>query len=563
MPNRLSQFWQELKRRKVLPFLIGYVAACFAIIEFSTITSDTFSIPENTVKLIYIIATIGLPVVIILPWFINRKKPEAINDELDAKEPNLKSDTPATPEKSIIVLPFENISPDSDQEYFSDGLTEEIITDLSHINDLLVISRSSAMTFKGTKKKAREIASDVNVRYVLEGSVRKAGNNLKIVAQLIDGTNDSHIWAEKYHGTLEDTFDIQENVSRTIVDALKLKLSPEENRMIAEHSVDNIQVYECYLKAIQDLWKYTEDSLSRAEQNLKNGLTLLGDHEILYTGLGQVYFQFNDSGIRPEEEYLDKLKDCIHKVFTLNANSANGYKLLGLLKMKKENSHEAYREFKRAYELNPSDPETLLWLFYILCFHLGQLSLVAPLMKKVMEIDPLTPVNNGLPGYYYFMEGDFNKALMYAKKWYEMEPDSVVARWYVGLFMALNKEYKDAFIFIDNVYQENPEDFFSILLLILKFSLQKKRDEALALLTEEIKKATWNDFQLPWYIADCYALIDEKEQSLKWIERAIEWGLINYPFLSEGDPFLENIREEERFKKLMKKVKHEWENFEV
>ena len=561
--NRISQFWQELKRRKVLPFLIAYVAACFAIIEFSTITSDTFSIPDNSVKLIYIIAIISLPVVIILPWFIYRKKPEAISDELDAKEPNSKLDKPATPEKSIIVLPFENISPDPDQEYFSDGLTEEIITDLSHINDLLVISRSSAMTFKGTKKKVREIASDVNVRYVLEGSVRKAGNNLKIVAQLIDGTNDSHIWAEKYHGTLEDTFDIQENVSRTIVDALKLKLSPEENQMIAEHSADNIQVYECYLKAIQDLWKYTEDSLSRAEQNLKNGLTLLGDHEILYTGLGQVYFQFNDSGIRPEEEYLHKLKDCIHKVFTLNANSANGYRLSGLLKMKKENTHEAYREFKRAYELNPSDPVTLLWLIYILCFHLGQLSLATPLKKKVMEIDPLTPVNNGIVAYYYYMEGDSNKALMYMKKWYEMEPDSVVARWYVGLFMAINKDYKDAFNFIDNVYQENPEDFFSKLLLLLKYSLQKKRDEALALLTEDIKKATWNDFQLPWFIADCYALIDEKEQSLKWIERAIEWGLINYPFLSEGDPFLENIREEERFKKLMVKVRTQWENFKA
>ena len=563
VPNKLSQFWQELKRRKVLYFLIGYIAACPAIIEFFINASETFSVPEKTIRLLYQLSAIGIPVVIILPWYINRKKPEAISDDLGASEHNSKSDNPATPEKSIIVLPFENISPDPDQEYFSDGLTEEIITDLSYINDLLVISRSSAMTFKGTKKKAREIASDVNVRYVLEGSVRKAGNNLKIVAQLIDGTNDSHIWAEKYNGTLEDIFNIQEKVSRTIVDALKLKLSPEENQMIAEHSANNIQVYECYLKAKQDLWKYTEDGLSRAEQILKNGLTLLGDHEILYTGLGQVYFQFHDSGIRQEEEYLYKLKDCIHKVFTLNANSANGYRLSGLLKMKKENTHEAYMDFKRAYEINPSDPVTLLWLSYILCFHLGQHSLVAPLKKKIMEIDPLTPANNCLAAYYYYMEGDFKKALMYMKKWYEMEPDSVVARWYVGLFMAINKEYKDAFNFIDNVYQENPEDFFSKLLLLLKYSLQKKRDEALALLTEEVKKVTWNDFQLPWFIADCYALIDEKEQSLKWIERAIEWGLINYPFLSEGDHFLENVRKEERFKKLMVEVKAKWEKFET
>jgi TolB-like protein len=129
-------------------------------------------------------------------------------------------DKPPIKEKSIIVLPFENISSDPEQEYFSDGLTEEIITDLSHIHDLLVISRSSAMTFKRTKKTIPEIAKSVNVRYVLEGSVRKAGNNLRITAQLIDALTDTHLWAEKFSGTLDDVFDIQEKVSSSIVYAL-------------------------------------------------------------------------------------------------------------------------------------------------------------------------------------------------------------------------------------------------------------------------------------------------------------------------------------------------------
>ena len=134
--------------------------------------------------------------------------------------------------KSIIVLPFEDISPGKDNEYFSDGLTEEIITDLSHVHDLLVISRGSAMTFKGTKKTIPEIASEVNVRYVLEGSVRKAGNSLRITAQLIDAANDVRLWAEKYSGMLDDVFDIQEKVSRSIVKALKLMLTSDETRKI-------------------------------------------------------------------------------------------------------------------------------------------------------------------------------------------------------------------------------------------------------------------------------------------------------------------------------------------
>jgi len=141
------------------------------------------------------------------------------------------------------------MSPDPDQEYFSDGLTEEIITDLSKIHTLRVISRTSAMRLKGTEKDIKKIGKELNVGYVLEGSVRKAGNNIRITAQLIDATSDSHIWAEKYSGTLEDVFDIQERVSRSIVDALKLKLSPEEDQRIAQRPIDNVHAYECYLKA--------------------------------------------------------------------------------------------------------------------------------------------------------------------------------------------------------------------------------------------------------------------------------------------------------------------------
>ena len=149
------------------------------------------------------------------------------------------------------------MSPDPDQEYFSDGLTEEIITDLSHINDLLVISRSSAMTFKGTKNTIKEIAGKVNVRYVLEGSVRKAGNNLRITAQLIDSLTDTHLWAEKYAGTLDDIFDVQEKVSRAITDALKIKLRPEDEEKLHERSIDNAFAYDRYLRAYAEILSWS------------------------------------------------------------------------------------------------------------------------------------------------------------------------------------------------------------------------------------------------------------------------------------------------------------------
>ena len=194
--------------------------------------------------------------------------------------------------KSIIVLPFDDMSPESDQEYFSDGLTEEIITDLSHINDLLVISRSSAMTFKGTKKKIKKISKEVDVQYVLEGSVRKAGNNLRITAQLIDGLNDTHLWAEKYSGTLDDVFQIQEDVSRSIVEALKLMLSPEEETKLTERPIDDPIAIDCYMKASYEIMRFTESSIDRALKYLQNGLDIVGENPVIYAGMGYAYFNY-------------------------------------------------------------------------------------------------------------------------------------------------------------------------------------------------------------------------------------------------------------------------------
>lgn len=221
-------------------------------------------------------------------------------------------------EKSIVVLPFEDISPGKDNEYFSDGLTEEIITDLSKVHDLLVISRNSAMTFKGTKKKTSEIAREVNVGYVLEGSVRKVGNNIRITAQLIDAVNDTHLWAEKYTGTLDDVFDIQEKVSRLIVDALKIKLSPQEKQKIEERPIDNVQAYELHIKAQYVMLSATEEGFERALQYIQKGLEIIGENEILYTDMGQVYLSYIEFGIHMEESYYKKAEKCAEKVFSLN-----------------------------------------------------------------------------------------------------------------------------------------------------------------------------------------------------------------------------------------------------
>ena len=466
------------------------------------------------------------------------------------------------PKKSIVVLPFVNMSPDPDQEYFSDGLTEEIITDLSHVGDLLVISRNSAMTFKGTAKRTSEIAKIVNVRYVLEGSVRKAGNNLRITAQLIDATTDVHIWAEKYRGILEDVFDIQEEVSRKIVDALRVTLSPEEKERIAERPIDDIQAYQCYLKARQEMWKWTEDGLERAKTLIQSGLNILGENELFHIAMGTIYAQYINFAIKKDPEYLQKAEECVQKAFALNAESTRGYFLKGFIEVWRGKIQDAVREFKLALSIDPNDSEILNMLAYEYAIS-GKGFAAGPLFKKALEIDPLNPLIYGFSAAASAYEGDFATALERCTTFLQMNPDNPLGRVVYAIFLAYNHRYDEAFAHIDRHIKDSPQSVWAQLGVFLKYALQGNKDMALQSATDELKEAMKWDNIYPVWMAECYALIGEKEEAIEWIEEATRWGFINYDFFTKHDPFLENIREERRFLELVERIRYRSDQFEV
>ena len=198
--------------------------------------------------------------------------------------------------KSIVVLPFANLSPDPDTEYFSDGLTDEIITDLSRVRALRVISRSSAMRLKGDSRGLAAMSRDLACPYVLEGSVRRAANTVRITARLVDAANDVQLWAEKYGGTLDDVFDIQERVSRSIVDALEIRLTPQEAEQLAERPIADVRAQEYYFRARSEIWSFLPSGVGRAISHLEAALGLIGDNALLYQGLGEAYFQYVNIG---------------------------------------------------------------------------------------------------------------------------------------------------------------------------------------------------------------------------------------------------------------------------
>src|SRR5438093_552957 len=269
-------------------------------------------------------------------------------------------DAPAAePKRSIVVLPFANLSPDPDNAYFADGLLEEVIADLSRVRALTVISRTSAVKLKETDWDLRRIGRELNVRYALEGSVRKAGSALRITAQLIDIDTDAHLWAEKYSGTVDDVFDLQERLSRQIVEALRITLSPPEDRELAQRPIADIRAFEYYQRARQEYYRHTAEGMVAARALAEHGLAVVGPHEALFGMLGTVYAWSPISPGGDEETTLREAEACARRAFALNADSAQGLSIMGQVAYRRGRAEEAVRLLSRACAAEPNNLDAM------------------------------------------------------------------------------------------------------------------------------------------------------------------------------------------------------------
>jgi non-specific serine/threonine protein kinase len=394
----------------------------------------------------------------------------------------------------------------------------------------------------------------------MEGSVRKAGNDLRITAQLIDAANDAHLWAEKYSGTLDDVFDIQEKVSRSIVKALKLMLTPEEAESLAARPIDNIAAYECYLKAKHEVFSFIKEGTERAVKHLQNGLDIIGNNAALYAGLGLAYFQLVNLGIK-QEEYLDRAREYAQKAFALDPGSPQGHAVMGYIYMLEGDMHSAISHMKKAMSSDPGDPDTVGWLgwFYLVA---GKASAAVPLIERSLIIDPVNPNWHLVRGLINFFKGYFDLAAEQLRVAYEMAPHVPMNQFWYALGLAYSKRYQESLSILDiDTRASSSEDIFNKLSELLRASLRGETEKISRLLTPDFLKTIKRDLQGSYHTASFYSFLDQPNDALDWLENAINRGFCNYPFM-EVDPFLANIRGEPRFKKLMERVKYEWEHFE-
>ncbi len=467
--------------------------------------------------------------------------------------------------RSIVVLPFANLSPDPDTEYFSDGLTDEIITDLSQVRALRVISRASAMRLKGDARDLAAIGRDLACRYVLEGSVRRAANSLRITARLVDAPDDVQLWADKYGGTLDDVFDIQERVSRSIVDALEIRLTPQEAAQLAERPIDDVRAQESYLRARSEIWSFMPGALDRAVSHLEAALRLVGDNGLIYQGLGEAYFQYVNVGaaIGREEELIQKSESCVDKIFALEPESPRGYLVLANAQLARGDIHGCGRSFRRVLEAFPNEIVALQIYTHVLGWLGGKPDAAAHFATRLVDIDPLNPMSLLVSAMVPLFAGRFSEAVEPARRMFTLDPVTPVWRANYAMALSYARRFDEAEALTEAVVAQPDSDIGTWWMGLCRAAWREDRAEVLRLADGPYQQVAAWDSEVPWLLASAHAAVGAKDEALLWLDRAIDRGMINYPFLSEHDRYLDNVRGDARFGHLMQRAKREWERFQV
>lgn len=462
---------------------------------------------------------------------------------------------------SIAVLPFTNLSPDAENEYFADGLTEEMIADLSKVRSLRVISRTSSMALKGTSKDVKAIGRELRVRFVLEGMVRRAADRLRISARLIDASSDECLWTEKYDGMVEDVFVMQERLARTIVDALQLQLTANEHKQLAVRPIDNVHAYECYLQARQEAYRWRQDAIDHAIQLLQNGLAIIGENAELYAALGRTHLQYREAGIDLGEGPLREADKCARRVLALDPQFPAGLQLRGWINYSDGRIQEAVRDLKAAHEIHPSNPDTLALLCN--CYLIsGYVSFARPLIDQWVAVDPLTPLTRCAPGFADLMEGTFGSALGPYQQMFEMDPGNPMVRLFYVPILAANGRMSEVREIASTFPPEVKDTIPARLTNFLAHALAGNRSDALAMLAPEIETFANATDVFPRFLALGYAAIGMADRAIHSLSIAVNRGFINYPFLAHHDPFMKPLRTDPRFQQLLATVRERWEKFE-
>jgi len=581
-PSRFSAFLAELRQRRVFRVAAVYAAVAFIVFQIIDATFDYLPIPGWVGTTLIVVLLLGFPVAVALAWAFDltaeglvRAKPE--REPTAAKAPHhplvsnktlaviavlaivfgiwswLREPSPGgAPISSIAVLPLDNLGGDPAEDYFVEGMHDAIITELSRISALKVISRNSAMYYKDKDILTPEIAQQLNVDALVEGSVLKAGNRVRIIAQLIHGASDEHLWSNDYEGDLTDILSLQKTVARAIAREIGLALTPVEEAYLASAPQVNPEAYNLYLKGWHFRTLESRESMPKAVEYLEQAVALDPTFARAWAALGHGYLLMGIWGIWSDDYALDRMKPALDKALELDPNLPDAHAGLGLYQeLAQYDIAVAETSFRRALELDP-DNVYARFEYGMFLSRTGRPDEALAEFRRARELDPINPRPLWGIGQVYSRTRQYDKALEYTQAVLELAP----GHWYGGTINSKKREilmqqgrYAEV-----AAEAEKAGDLFQQLRAEWALGNWEKvyavRDSLRS--TGELQQREQED---PNWAARFYGIIGEQEKALSLLERAYQdiFTLEQALYLVYYPEF-DSLRDEPRFKALMQKL---------
>ena len=454
--------------------------------------------------------------------------------------------------RSLAVLPLENLSGDPNQEYFVDGMTDELTTNLAKIKSLRVISRTSAMKYKNVRTPLAQIARSLHVEAVVEGSVVRSGDKLRITAQLIDARTDRHLWAEEYHRDLRDVVAVQGEVARRIAQEIRTTLTPEETAQLSSQRQVNPEAYEAYLRGRYFWNKRTEVGIKKAIAYFEQSIAKDPTSPLAYDGLADCWHSAGWYGYVSPKEAYPQAKAAAMKALELDATLGEAHASLAMASMNYDwDWSAAEREFRKAIELNPNYASAHHWYADYLSA-VGRHEEAVAESKRALELDPVSPIINAWLGWRYFFARQYDAAIEQYLKTLEMDPTFVPAHLVLGQGYEQKSMPEKAIDELKKAVSLSGGSSLYVSSLAHAYAIAGRRSEA-EMLLRQLNERARHTYVPAFHIAIIYAGLGQKDQALVWLEKGYQERSAGMVWL-KVDPRFDFVRSDARFQNLLRRL---------
>jgi TolB-like protein/DNA-binding winged helix-turn-helix (wHTH) protein/Tfp pilus assembly protein PilF len=453
--------------------------------------------------------------------------------------------------QSIAVLPLENLSHEPEQEYFADGITEELITSLSKIGALHVTSRTSVMRYKRTNKSLPQIARELNVDGIIEGTVQRSGDRVRVTAQLIHAPTDRHMWAGTYDRELKDVLALQDEVARSIANEIKTTLTPQEKKNLTAVRPVNPGAYEAYLKGRYYWNKRTAEGISKASDYFQQAINLQPDYGMAYSGLADCSSGLAWHGFAAPKEVLPKAKAAALKAIEIDPASGEAHASLALALSHQRSWAAAENEFKRALQLSPGYANAHHWYGdYLSVVDRHEEALAEA--RRAFELDPLSPMINTWLGYRYYYSRHYDEAIQQGRKILEFDPSFAAAHLLLGQAYLQKGLHPQAISELQSATTLSGNSPIYLAQVGVAYAAAGRNVEALTVI-DQLQKAARQTYVSSYGLAQIYAALGDKQHAMKWLESAYGEGAVWLQYL-KVDPALDSLHFQPQFQDLARQM---------